>query len=604
MTSASREPVLRELDRLFRHGTLCGLGNEELLERFLELRDGSAFEALVSLHGPMVLGICRRMLHDPRDVEDAFQATFLVLVRKAPTIRERGLISNWLYGVAYRVANRARAHAIQHRAREIGVERIEAQAAEIPAEIPEIGPVLDQELSRLPAKYREPLILCYLEGRTHDQAAEHLRCPVGTVRSRMARGRDLLKRRLTRRGYAPIAAILGGKASLPSRLLSESVPAELLSATARSALYLATLRGTAAGAVAAPILTLTEGVLTTMKLGKLTWITLAMLATSLSAGGVIAVAFARAQTAGSFTALEPSSEQSSEPAVGAQSQSPEIRRQSALEAFDARLRTLEGKIDTLLSRSAPTQVHGETVTRGAATTTTATAKPIDFGRRAGAAATRVASSGAATTTTAIEPIREPATTGTTVEWATTTPASVGKVRELETQLKLALQAFDRSSKLHQRSMISNEQLEQTRGKVLLAAAVLEGLDDDLADELDRLRLEMKKKTAELHQAQAQRDVAASVVARNSRLNERKPGTANEFDVAKADGELNIAEAQIDAKRAEIEEVSLQAARSTRRRERIAQAIRLSARATAEANANPEPANTDGLAPPPSRSPRR
>jgi RNA polymerase sigma factor (sigma-70 family) len=603
MTSASRGPVLRELDRLFRHGTLCGLGDEELLERFLELRDGSAFEALVSLHGPMVLGICRRMLHDPRDVEDAFQATFLVLVRKAPTIRERGLLSNWLYGVAYRVANRARAHAIQHRAREIGVERIEAHAAELPAEILEIGPVLDQELSRLPAKYREPLILCYLEGRTHDQAAEHLRCPVGTVRSRMARGRNLLKRRLTRRGYAPIAAILGGKPSLPSRLLSESVPVELLSSTVRSALCHATLRGAVAGAVAAPILTLTQGVLTTMKLGQFRWIALAMLATSLSAGGVIAVAFARAQTAGSFTALEPSSEQSSEPAGGAQSQSPEIRRQSALEAFDARLRTLEGKIDTLLSRSAPTQVHGETLTRGAAPTTTATAPPIDFVRRAHAATTRAGSSGAASTT-AIEPIREPATTGTNLEWATTSPVSVGKVRELETQLKLALQAFDRSSKLHQRSMISNEQLEQTRGKVLLAAAVLEGLDDDLADELDQLRLEMKKKTAELHQAQAQRDVAASVVARNSRLNERKPGTVSEFDVARADGELNIAEAQIDAKRAEIEEVSLRAARSTRRRDRIAQAIRLSARATAEANANPEQANTDALAPPSSGNPHR
>jgi hypothetical protein len=107
------------------------------------------------------------MLRDPRDVEDAFQATFLVLVRKAPTIRERGLLSSWLYGVAYRVANRARAEAIQRQVREIGVERLDAHAAAIPAEVAEIGPVLDQELSRLPAKYREPLVLCY-EARSTD----------------------------------------------------------------------------------------------------------------------------------------------------------------------------------------------------------------------------------------------------------------------------------------------------------------------------------------------------------------------------------------------------------------------------------------------------
>ncbi|HKI21251.1 MAG TPA: sigma factor, partial [Isosphaeraceae bacterium] len=145
MKSACRGPVLRELDRLFRHGTFSGLGDDELLQRFLDRKDASAFEALLSLHGPMVLGICRRMLHDPRDVEDAFQATFLVLVRKAPAIRERTLLSSWLYGVAYRVANRARARAIQHHVREIAVERLEARAAEVPPERTEIGPVLDQE---------------------------------------------------------------------------------------------------------------------------------------------------------------------------------------------------------------------------------------------------------------------------------------------------------------------------------------------------------------------------------------------------------------------------------------------------------------------------
>jgi hypothetical protein len=174
---------------------------------------------------------------------------------------------------------------------------------------------------------------------------------------------------------------------------------------------------------------------------------------------------------------------------------------------------------------------------------------------------------------------------------------VGSVRELEIKLKLALEAFKGVNALYERKLVALSELEQHRGKVLLAAAALQGLDEDLADELDRLRLEMKKKTAELHQAEAQKDVATVIVARNARLNERKPGTVCADDVAKADAELKIAEAQIEAKRAEVEEVSLQAARSTRRRDRTAQAIRLSARATAEAEKIPPPTKADGVAPP-------
>jgi len=337
-----------------------------------------------------------------------------------------------------------------------------------------------------------------------------------------------------------------------------------------------------------------------MKLGQLTWIGLAMLATSLSAGGVIAVAFARAQTGGSVTAIEPTSETSAQPAGGAQSQSPTARPQTTSEAFDARLKALESKIDTLLSRSTPTQLHGETASGGSA----ATATPIELARPAGAAAMGGAASGSATTPVNIEPISRPASARTDLEWATNSPATVGSVRELEVQLKLALEAFNRTESMFQRGAMSLDEREQTRGKVLLAAAVLEGLDDDLADELDRLRLQMKKKTAELHQAEAQKDVATSVVARNNSLNQRKPGLVNEFDVAKAGAELKIAEAQIEAKRAEIEELALQGARLARRRARIEQAISLSSRATAEVKAVPPPTNTDGVVPPPIGGPRR
>ena len=272
MASANRGVVFQQIDRLYREGTLSGLGDGQLLERYLTRRDEAAFEALVNLHGPMVLGLCRRVLRDPRDVEDAFQATFLVLVRKAPTIRDRGLLSNWLYGVAYRVARRARTNTLRRRERELAVAKSEASAVPESTDVLGIGPVLDQELTRLPQKYRAPLILCYLKGRTHDEAAEDLGCPVGTVRSRLARGRDLLRRRLTSRGYAPTAAILGSGTSLPAQLLSEAVPSSLVATTVEAAFRVGALQSLQAGAASASILALTQGVLTTMKLAQLKWI--------------------------------------------------------------------------------------------------------------------------------------------------------------------------------------------------------------------------------------------------------------------------------------------------------------------------------------------
>src|SRR6516164_3746486 len=152
MTCAGRGIVLRQIDRLFREGTLTGLGDGPLLERYLTRRDEDAFEALVDLHGPMVLGLCRRMLRDPRDIEDAFQATFLVLVRKAPAIRDRCLLSSWLYGVAYRVARRARTTAFRRRSRETDVADVQiATAPQMPDRF-EVNAIVDQELSRLPEK--------------------------------------------------------------------------------------------------------------------------------------------------------------------------------------------------------------------------------------------------------------------------------------------------------------------------------------------------------------------------------------------------------------------------------------------------------------------
>jgi RNA polymerase sigma factor (sigma-70 family) len=171
----------------------------ELLDRFAGTRDHAAFAALVRRHGPMVFGVCRRVLRDPSAAEEAFQVTFLVLVRKASHLREPGRLANWLYGVANRVARKARVSAARrgrHERAAAGPDRC------VPAEPKDadLRAVLDEEMVALPDKYRAPLVLCYLEGLTNEAAAERLGWPPGSMSYRLARGRELLRKRLVRRG--------------------------------------------------------------------------------------------------------------------------------------------------------------------------------------------------------------------------------------------------------------------------------------------------------------------------------------------------------------------------------------------------------------------
>ncbi|WP_165251073.1 RNA polymerase sigma factor [Paludisphaera soli] len=216
----------REVERLLRDGVDAPGGDARLLHRYRAERDESAFEALVDRHGPPVLALCRRYLRDPADVEDAFQATFLVLVRKGGDLRDGDALASWLYGVAYRVAMRARSDLLKRRAREGDREGVSVAAVEPPAPDDAIE-TLDRELARLPEKYRAPLVLCYLKGRTHDQAAAELGWPVGTVRSRMARARSILHDRLSRRGLDASAAF----ALLRADLTVASIPPSLVAAT-------------------------------------------------------------------------------------------------------------------------------------------------------------------------------------------------------------------------------------------------------------------------------------------------------------------------------------------------------------------------------------
>lgn len=264
----SNGPLTDFLRRLRGIYTVRGLGERtdaELLERFAVSQEESAFEALLQRHGPMVLGVCRHLLSHVQDVEDAFQATFLVLVGKASSIRGRSQLAGWLYRVAYRVAMRTRMNAARRRSRETpGVEMAAAPPDDEGIDA-EMRPILHEELSRLPEKYRMPIVLCYLNGQTHEEAARRLAWPIGTVKGRLSRARELLRARLTRRGcaLASAAAILSPKPA------ACAVPAVLTNTTMEAAMLIAAGHAAAAGMVSVQAAALCRGVLRTMFLTKL-----------------------------------------------------------------------------------------------------------------------------------------------------------------------------------------------------------------------------------------------------------------------------------------------------------------------------------------------
>ena len=229
--------ALRSIGALFNAGTIVGLTDGQLLERF-NAHDGDgddlAFAGLVERHGPMVLRVCRALLRDAHEAEDAFQATFLILAIKARSIRGRDSMSSWLYSVAYNVAASARSSSARRRAHELKAGQ--ARAVDFSeAAHDDLGPALHEELDRLPERYRAVLVLCHLEGLTQHQAAERLGWPVGTVQSRLARGRDRLRARLSRRGLGPTAAVLTAPGPI------EAVPAALADSTTRLALTIGTV---------------------------------------------------------------------------------------------------------------------------------------------------------------------------------------------------------------------------------------------------------------------------------------------------------------------------------------------------------------------------
>ncbi|RUL89149.1 RNA polymerase sigma factor [Tautonia sociabilis] len=274
--------TLREFRRLFQGGSLAGLSEAELLHRFAEEGDEAAFEAIVRRLGPMVLGVCRRMLGDRHAADDAFQATFLVLARRAGEIRDGRRLGPWLFGVAHRVARRARSRELRRRAREWSeVDDLPGSPEGAGPERSEVLAALDDEIARLPEAQRRPIVLCYLSGLTIDQAADRLGIPVGTARSRLARGRDRLRSQLARRGFEGRSALMGPMLAAWTGRPSPSLPL-VKQAVALAAGASAPGSAAAVGLTSAPAFLLAQGALRTMTLWKLS---------TLAAGIVPVVAF-------------------------------------------------------------------------------------------------------------------------------------------------------------------------------------------------------------------------------------------------------------------------------------------------------------------------
>jgi RNA polymerase sigma factor (sigma-70 family) len=266
--------------------------DRDLLDRFVAGRDEAAFAELVSRHGPLVMGVCRRVLGNAQDAEDAFQAAFIVLSKKAPSIRTLDSVSSWLHRVAFRIAIRAKSLAAERRTRERRIAEMAQTPIDSPQEaLPVLRPVIDEELSGLPEKYRAPLVLCYLEGKTNEGAARILGWPIGTMSRRLEKARELLRGRLVGRGVAVTGAALAALLMEKTALAATVAPA-LAASTAKIALL------TAAGeaAVSAPVALLVQGGLK------------ALFAAQLKVAGAAVIAVSLLGTAaavGTYQALKP-----------------------------------------------------------------------------------------------------------------------------------------------------------------------------------------------------------------------------------------------------------------------------------------------------------
>jgi RNA polymerase sigma factor (sigma-70 family) len=340
-----------------------GLTDGQLLESYVHSREEAAFAALVRRHGPMVWGVCRRVLRGHQDAEDAFQATFLVLVRKAATVRPRDMVAPWLYGVAHQTALKARAIAARQWAREKQVSAMPAPTVERPSLVDDLLALLDQELSRLPEKYRSVLVLCDLHGKTRKEAARHFRLPEGTVASRLATARAMLARRLTRSvgsvSGAAVAAVLAQQAA------TAGVPLAVTSSTIRAASLFAAGQAAAAGTLSVKAVALAEGVLKTMLLTKLKMATAVLAAVAVLGVGAVALTQQAPADKPAERPVKPRTEPAEQPARAQQAVEPlPLVISGLVKAVDAQEATLtvsrkEGEIILRVTRDAKITIDGK-----------------------------------------------------------------------------------------------------------------------------------------------------------------------------------------------------------------------------------------------------
>jgi RNA polymerase sigma factor (sigma-70 family) len=273
------------LDVLFKFGVVGDLSDGQLVEQFLNDKDGSdqmAFQVLVERHGPAVLSVCRQVLGKSHDAEDAFQAVFLILARKAGSLRKPGSVACWLHGVALRVALRVRADATRRRACERRSAMMKVMAAESEPSSSESYWELHEEIARLPERYRQPVVLCYMEGLTTEEAASQIGVPMGTIHSRLSRARERLRGRLGRRGL-PVPTLLFGTGKFSHSTVALSTV--LLDRTVRASLEFTGRRTGEAAVLPKAITTLAEGILYTMRVSQLTRLGSVVIASAIAVGG-------------------------------------------------------------------------------------------------------------------------------------------------------------------------------------------------------------------------------------------------------------------------------------------------------------------------------
>jgi RNA polymerase sigma factor (sigma-70 family) len=314
MASIPSTPFLRHFSHLIGSDPAAGLSDSQLLQRFLDDRDETAVEALVRRYGPLIFGVCRRVLQNTHAAEDAFQATFLVLMRKAPSLGCYPRLGGFLYRVAFRLALRARANEARQRQCEAQAARSRPLMDGRATSLDERIVALEEELQRLPERHRAPLVLCYLEAKTNEQAAQVLGCPPGSMSARLAQARERLRACLAERGYAVPAAAIA--TLLASAMAQAAPPLRLLDATVRAAVWFSGAGAGTAGIVSEQAVALARGACHALFVNKLKIAAAVLLAAAMLGTGA--------------TMLLKAAPQASSPAQAAPQQPPEARPGSGL----------------------------------------------------------------------------------------------------------------------------------------------------------------------------------------------------------------------------------------------------------------------------------